>query len=174
LFHKDVPLSFIKEVFFVMNDNPQHHFQILTKRPEVLLKYNDKLHWTNNIWMGVSVEDERVVNRIDYLRKTDAHIKFLSLEPLIGPLSNLNLKNIHWVIVGGESGHHARPIKKEWVKEIKEQCDAAEVKFFFKQWGKPSFNDDPKDPTINKEHPAHAKGGSQLEGKIYKRFPLEI
>ena len=174
LFHKDVPLSFIREVFFVMNDNPQHHFQILTKRPEILLKYNDKLHWTKNIWMGVSVEDERVVKRIDYLRKTDAHIKFLSLEPLIGPLSNLNLKNIHWVIVGGESGHHARPLKKEWVQEIKKQCDSAEVEFFFKQWGKPEFNDDPQDPTINKEHPAHAKGGSQLEGKIYRKFPVEI
>ncbi|HEU5166846.1 MAG TPA: phage Gp37/Gp68 family protein, partial [Chitinophagaceae bacterium] len=98
LFHKDVPLSFIKKVFKVMNDTPQHTYQVLTKRPEIVLKYNHELTWSKNIWMGTSVEDERVVGRIDALRKTDAHIKFLSLEPLIGPLKNLNLKNIDWAI----------------------------------------------------------------------------
>src|ERR1035437_8671417 len=137
LFHKDIPLSFIKKVFEVMNDTPQHTYQILTKRGEVLAKHNKHLTWTKNIWMGVSVENEKVVERIDYLRKTNAQVKFLSLEPLIGPLPKLNLKNINWAIVGGESGHKAREMKFEWVWDIKKQCDKAGVLFFFKQWGRP-------------------------------------
>lgn len=135
LFHKDVPLDYIKRVFEVMNKNPKHTFQVLTKRSDLLLKYHTELTWTPNIWMGVSVENEKVVNRIDDLRQTNAVIKFLSLEPLIGPLPNLNLNRIHWVIVGGESGPKARPMKKEWVVDIKNQCKEARVAFFFKQWG---------------------------------------
>ena len=135
LFHKDVPLDYIKRVFEVMNKNPKHTFQVLTKRSDLLLKYHTELTWTPNIWMGVSVENEKVVNRIDDLRQTNAVIKFLSLEPLIGPLPNLNLNRIHWVIVGGESGPKARPMKKEWVVDIKNQCKVARVAFFFKQWG---------------------------------------
>jgi protein gp37 len=135
LFHKDVPFEFIKQVFFVMNENPQHVFQILTKRAERLLELSKKLTWTHNIWMGVSVENQKVADRIDYLRKTSAKVKFLSLEPLIGPLPNLNLKKIDWVIVGGESGHNPRPMKPEWVIEIQDQCEIAKVSFFFKQWG---------------------------------------
>ncbi|NLJ81964.1 MAG: phage Gp37/Gp68 family protein [Bacteroidales bacterium] len=135
LFHKDIPLDFIKQVFYIMNDNPQHVFQVLTKRADRLLELHKHLKWTHNIWMGVSVEDNRVIERIDFLRKTKAKVKFLSLEPLIGPLPNLNLKKIDWVIVGGESGHKPRPMKPEWVIDIQEQCKKAEVAFFFKQWG---------------------------------------
>ena len=135
LFHPDVPVEFIKEVFAVMNDNPQHIFQVLTKRAERLFEIHEQLNWTNNIWMGVSVEDERVTQRIDFLRQTNAKTKFLSCEPLIGPLMNLNLTGIDWAIVGGESGRKARPMKEWWVWDIKQQCQEQEVAFFFKQWG---------------------------------------
>lgn len=135
LFHADVPISFIKKVFAVMNDNPQHVFQVLTKRAERLFEVHKQLKWSHNIWMGVSVEDDRVLDRIDFLRKTAAKVKFLSLEPLIGPLPNLNLRKIDWVIVGGESGHRPRKMEAEWVIDIQEQCNKAEVAFFFKQWG---------------------------------------
>jgi protein gp37 len=135
LFHKDVPLSFIQKVFAVMNDNPQHVFQVLTKRADVLLKYNKVLNWTHNIWMGVSVENEKVADRIDLLRKVSARVKFLSCEPLIGPLQNMDLAGIDWVIVGGESGRAPRPMKEEWALDIMDQCQRSGVKFFFKQWG---------------------------------------
>lgn len=135
LFHKDVPLDYIKKVFKVMNETPQHTYQVLTKRGDLLAKYDKELTWTPNIWMGVSVEDERVKNRIDYLRSTGALIKFLSLEPLLSALPNLNLKKMDWVIVGGESGPGARSMQKEWVVDVKKQCKQAKVAFFFKQWG---------------------------------------
>lgn len=135
LFHKNVPLSFIQQVFRVMNENPQHVFQVLTKRSDLLLKYHKQLPWSHNIWMGVSVENSKVKYRIDDLRKTLARVKFLSCEPLIGSLSTLNLKKIDWVIVGGESGRKPRPMKEEWVLEVLDQCKTAGVKFFFKQWG---------------------------------------
>lgn len=135
LFHKDIPLEFIQKVFKVMNDNPQHVFQILTKRAERLLELHKKLKWSHNIWMGVSVENELVKNRIDFLSQTDARVKFLSCEPLIGALPNLNLDNIDWVIVGGESGHKPRPMDAEWVLDIQQQCKKNDVAFFFKQWG---------------------------------------
>lgn len=135
LFHPDVPLTFIKKVFKVMRDNPQHVFQVLTKRSERLLELSSQLKWTHNIWMGVSVEDERVMKRIDDLSQTKARVKFLSCEPLIGPLPNLSLEGIDWVIVGGESGHKPRPMDVNWVLDIQEQCENAQVAFFFKQWG---------------------------------------
>jgi protein gp37 len=135
LFHKDVPLTFIKKVFKVMNENPQHVFQVLTKRAERLHELHKQLKWTHNIWMGVSVENEKVQGRIDFLQKTGAKVKFLSLEPLIGPLSKLNLNKIDWVIVGGESGHKPRPMNPDWVLDIQAQCEKKEVAFFFKQWG---------------------------------------
>ncbi|MDX2190057.1 MAG: phage Gp37/Gp68 family protein [Bacteroidota bacterium] len=135
LFHKDIPLEFIKKVFAVMNENPNHVFQVLTKRAERLYEVHKELKWTHNIWMGVSVENDKVIDRIDYLRKTKARVKFLSCEPLIGPLPKLNLKKIDWVIVGGESGHKPRPMESDWVLDIQEQCEKADVRFFFKQWG---------------------------------------
>jgi protein gp37 len=135
LFHPEVPFEFIQKVFKVMNDTPQHTYQVLTKRAERLYELHEHLNWTKNIWMGVSVEDERVIDRIDFLRETNAAIKFLSCEPLIGPLRNMNLHNIDWVIVGGESGRKSRPMNEEWVWDIKFQCQEQEVLFFFKQWG---------------------------------------
>jgi protein gp37 len=135
LFHQEIPLSYIQDVFRVMNDNPQHVFQVLTKRADRLEEVHKSLRWTHNIWMGVSVENDKVTWRIDHLRKIRAKVKFLSLEPLIGPLHNLNLKKIDWVIVGGESGHRPREMKPDWVLEIHEQCKTAKVPFFFKQWG---------------------------------------
>lgn len=135
LFHVEIPLDFIKKVFKVMNDNPQHVFQVLTKRAERLLELHEELRWTHNIWMGVSVENELVKHRIDCLRNVNAKVKFLSLEPLLGPLGIINLKNIDWVIVGGESGHKPRPMDPDWVLDIQDQCQANSVAFFFKQWG---------------------------------------
>lgn len=135
LFHKNVPFSFIKKVFDVMNDNPQHVFQVLTKRGDILQKYHSRLRWGHNIWMGVSVENEKVMHRVDELRSIGARVKFLSCEPLIGPLPNMNLTGIDWVIVGGESGRKPRPMDEDWVLDILDQCKTADVKFFFKQWG---------------------------------------
>lgn len=156
LFHPAIPLEFIKKVFLVMNDNPQHTFQVLTKRAERLFEIHHQLEWTKNIWMGVSVEDHRVVQRIDFLRETNAKVKFLSCEPLIGPLMDMRLDNIDWVIVGGESGRKARPIKEWWVWDIRQQCQEAGVAFFFKQWG-----------GTNKK-----KAGRELGGRVYDEMPV--
>ena len=156
LFHKDIPLEFIRRVFKVMNDNPQHVFQVLTKRADVLFKYHKALNWTHNIWMGVSVENEKSLNRVNLLRRTKAKVKFLSCEPLIGPLTNLNFKKIDWVIVGGESGRRPRPMKPEWVFEIHNKCIEENVPFFFKQWG-----------GTNKK-----KTGRVLKGKTYSEMPI--
>jgi protein gp37 len=158
LFHPEVPFKFIEKVFKVMNDTPQHTYQVLTKRAERLYELHHKLNWTKNIWMGVSVEDERVIERIDFLRETNAKIKFLSCEPLIGPLTNMNLRNIDWAIVGGESGRKARPMDELWVWDIKQQCQEQEVAFFFKQWG-----------GINKK-----KAGRELAGRTYDEMPVVL
>ena len=157
LFHEKIPVEFIKDVFKVMNDNPQHIFQLLTKRAERLLELSSEFYWSENIWMGVSVENAKVIDRIDFLRKTESKIKFLSLEPLIGPLTNLDLENIDWAIVGGESGHKARPMKEKWVFEIRENCIRNNVPFFFKQWG-----------GKNKK-----KAGRILDGKTYDEMPVK-
>lgn len=135
LFHKEIPLEFIQKVFKVMNDNPQHVFQVLTKRSERLLELHAELKWTHNIWMGVSVENAKEKHRIDDLRKINARVKFLSLEPLLAHLGEIDLENIDWVIVGGESGHKPRPMDADWVLHIQEQCKEKSVAFFFKQWG---------------------------------------
>ncbi len=156
LFHKDIPLNFIKRVFKVMNDNPQHVFQVLTKRADILLKYHKEFNWTHNIWMGVSVENENSLSRINLLRRSNAKVKFLSCEPLIGALSRLNLKKIDWVIVGGESGRRPRPMNPEWVFEIHNKCIEEDVPFFFKQWG-----------GTNKK-----KTGRKLKGKTYSEMPM--
>lgn len=158
LFHPEVPLNFIKKVFLVMNETPQHTYQVLTKRADRLFEVHNELNWTSNIWMGVSVEDSRVMNRIDFLRQTNAQTKFLSCEPLIGPVQNMNLEYIDWVIVGGESGKKARPISEWWIWDIKQQCQEAGVSFFFKQWG-----------GKNKK-----KSGRLLGGRTYDEMPLNI
>jgi len=156
LFHKDIPEDFVLRVFDVMTRAHWHQFQILTKRSDHLLRLDPLLPWAPNIWMGVSVENEDYSFRIDHLRQTRAHIKFLSLEPLLGPLTNLNLSKIDWVIVGGESGPGARPMKSEWVMEIRDQCLNAEVPFFFKQWG-----------GVRKK-----KTGRSLEGRTWDDMPF--
>ena len=135
LFHKDVPVDFIQQVFDMMRRADWHRFQVLTKRAERLLELDAQIEWPSNVWMGVSVENQDYKYRIDLLRQTHARIKFLSLEPLLGPLPHLNLKGINWVIVGGESGPGARPVLEEWVIDIRDQCKARHVPFFFKQWG---------------------------------------
>ena len=136
LFHEKVPLSFIRKIFGVMEAAHWHRFQILTKRSERLLELSPKLDWTPNIWMGVTVEHPDYTYRIDHLRQTGAYIKFLSLEPLLAALPRLKLKNVDWAIVGGESGPGARPMQKEWVLDVRNQCDKAGVAFYFKQWGR--------------------------------------
>ncbi|MBC8527171.1 MAG: phage Gp37/Gp68 family protein [Candidatus Cloacimonetes bacterium] len=155
LFHEDIPFEFVLKIFQVMNKANWHTFQILTKRPERMHKFADKLNWTPNIWMGVTVESYRYKNRIDILRDIPSETKFLSAEPLIEPLGKLNLNNIDWVIVGGESGIGARPMSPNWVNEIKMQCEKSQIPFFFKQWG-----------GINKK-----KAGRLLYGKIYNEMP---
>lgn len=158
LFHEDIPDDYIARVFDTMNRCPQHTFQVLTKRAERLPALARRLNWTPNIWMGVSVEDARVADRIGYLRQTPASVRFLSLEPLIGPLEGLDLEGISWVIVGGESGPRARPMKQAWVQSILRQCRAASVFFFFKQWGGVR-----KDMT-----------GRRLNGRLYDEMPRPI
>jgi len=155
MFHKDVPLSFIQKVFKTMWENPQHTFQVLTKRADILLKHDKHLKWAHNIWMGVSVENEKVMERIDLLRQTNARVKFLSCEPLIGAIPNINLKGIDWVIVGGESGRKPRPMNVDWVLDIQTQCEKSKVAFFFKQWG-----------GTNKK-----KTGRILNGRTYDEMP---
>jgi len=158
LFHKDIPLDFIKKVFEMMIRAYWHRYQILTKRSDRLLQLDPDLKWTGNIWMGVTVETKEQIRRIDNLRKTHAHIKFLSLEPLLGPLPKLNLSGIDWIIVGGESGPGARPMKREWVLEIRDQCRHSGVPFFFKQWG-----------GTNRK-----KTGRLLEGKTWDEMPVPM
>lgn len=158
LFHEKVPIDFIQQIFSAMRRAHWHHFQILTKRSERLFELNSKLEWAPNIWMGVSVESQEYTFRIEHLRKTGAQIKFLSLEPLLGPLNRLNLNKIDWVIVGGESGPKARPMLEQWVIEVRNQCIDAEVAFFFKQWG-----------GINKK-----KTGRLLEKQTWDQMPAAI
>lgn len=155
LFHENIPLDFIQQVFKVMNENPEHIFQVLTKRADRINQVNDKLKWTDNIWLGVTIEDTNQIHRAEKLTKSSAKVKFISCEPLLSSLSKLNLYNIDWVIVGGESGTGARPIQKNWVEEIKWNCKNSDVPFFFKQWG-----------GRNKK-----KSGRKLNGKIYSQMP---
>lgn len=172
LFHKDISLDFIKKVFKVMNETPQHTYQILTKRHNILEEYSDQLNWTDNIWAGVSVGNQIATRRIQSLVKCGAKHKFLSIEPFIEEITNIDLKGIDWVIVGGESGRNkARPMEKDWVLKIKDECLKQNVPFFFKQWGKTRNNPNPNDPTINKFHRYHSKGGSELDGKTYWANP---
>jgi len=134
LFHEQMPLNYLKRIFDVMTACPQHTFQILTKRHERLVELAPLLAWPDNVWMGVSVENQKYAHRVDHLRQVPAKIRFLSCEPLLGPLE-LDLTGIHWVITGGESGPKHRPIKEEWVRSIRDQCEVVGVAFFHKQWG---------------------------------------
>lgn len=157
LFHKDVPVDYIQNIFNVIKDNPHHVFQVLTKRADILRYYDSEgfLEWPHNLWMGVTVENADVVYRIDHLRNTGARVKFLSCEPLLTAIPDMNLQNIDWVIVGGESGRTPRPIKPEWVEQIKLQCQNHNTAFYFKQWG-----------GTNKK-----KNGRLLDGKEYNEMP---
>lgn len=156
LFHRDVTLEYIQRVFDVMRRAHWHRFQILTKRADRLSQLDRELDWPTNVWMGVSVENSDYVHRIEDLRRTRARVKFLSLEPLLGPLPNLNLRGIDWVIVGGESGPGSRPMRPEWVIEIRDQCRRSQVAFFFKQWG-----------GKNKK-----RAGRLLEGRTWDEMPV--
>ena len=171
LFHEDVPVDFIDRVFDVMRRAHWHQFQILTKRSERLLELSPRLTWSPNIWQGVSIENEECLHRIDHLRGTGARIKFLSLEPLLGPLSNMDLTWIDWAIVGGESGPGCRPMSPAWVRDIRVQCMRANVAFFFKQWGNFKNNPDKSDPTA-KENGGGAKGGRRLDGFLWDQMPV--
>jgi protein gp37 len=155
LFHEEVPVSFISKAFRVMEQTPQHIFQVLTKRSENLRKLSKCLPWPDNVWMGVTVENNKHQQRIEDLRNTSARIKFISFEPLLGPITNIDLKTIDWVIVGGESGPKARPVSSLWVEDIRDQCLAANVPFFFKQWG--GFN--------------KKKAGRVLDGRTWDQMP---
>lgn len=156
LFHANVPLEFIQRVFDVMQRASWHCFQVLTKRSDRLLELDAQLKWPRNVWMGVSVENESYQFRVDNLRRTGAQVKFLSLEPLLGPLQALDLSGIDWVIVGGESGPGARPMSAKWVIDIRQQCLKAGVPFFFKQWG-----------GVKKK-----KNGRLLEGRTWEQMPV--
>jgi protein gp37 len=138
LFHENIPFDFVQSVFSTMHETPQHTYQILTKRAERVDELSDRLSWPLNVWLGVSVENADYKWRIDRLRRTGAAVKFLSLEPLLGPLDDLDLSGIHWAIVGGESGPNARPMRPDWVRSIRDQCKAGGVAFHFKQWGGPN------------------------------------
>lgn len=156
LFHAKVPLAFVQDVFDVMADTPQHTYQVLTKRSVRLRRVADKLNWPDNVWMGVSVEQPKVLGRIDDLREVPAAVRFLSCEPLIAALPAMNLDGIDWVIVGGESGAHHRSIEAEWVEDIQQQCGDADVPFFFKQWGG-------RTPKQN---------GRELQGRTWDAMPV--
>ena len=155
LFHKDVPFDFISKIFDVMCRASHHRFQILTKRSDRLLELSSKLTWPKNVWMGVTVENADCTFRIDNLRETNAAIKFISFEPLLGPVPDIDLEGIDWVIVGGESGPKARPMKPQWATSIRDQCLSAVVPFFFKQWG-----------GVNKK-----KNGCILDRQIWNEIP---
>lgn len=158
LFHEGVSSDFVHRVFETMEETPQHTYQVLTKRSDRLEELSSKLPWPRNVWMGVSVEIEDYTYRIDQLRRSGAEIKFLSLEPLLGPLDNLDLRGINWVITGGESGPGARPLDPGWVRSIRDQCLASGTAFHFKQWG-----------GVNKR-----KSGRTLDGRTWDEFPLAL
>jgi protein gp37 len=158
LFHEKVPVEFIQKTFDVMRRANWHQFQVLSKRAERLADLSPQIDWPENVWMGVSVENQDYASRIDCLRRTGARIKFLSLEPLLGPIHQLDLTGINWAIVGGESGPGARPVLQEWVTDIRDQCVAMHVPFFFKQWG-----------GVQKK-----RAGRALEGRIWDEMPANL
>jgi protein gp37 len=158
IFHEEIPVPFIKRIFSTMKKASWHTFQILTKRSSRMVVLAPELEWPANVWMGVSVETSRYKYRIDHLRKVPATVRFLSVEPLLGPVGKMNLSKIHWAIVGGESGPRARPMDADWVRSVRDQCVASEVPFFFKQWG--GFQ--------------KAKNGRELDGRTWNEMPKEL
>ena len=170
LFHRRVPEAFIHRVFEVMSGCPHHTFQVLTKRPERAAAMAKALNWPENVWLGTSVENAEVVNRIDWLRRTPAATRFLSVEPLIGPLPRLSVAGLGWVITGGESGPGARPVEPDWLRRVRDRCARSGVPHFFKQWGRLANNPDPQDPTA-KENGGTAKGGRTLDGQVWNELP---
>ena len=171
LFHEQVPFDFISRVFEVMAGAHWHTFQILTKRSRRCAHLSPHLPRPKNVWMGVSVENADYLVRIEDLRRTTARVKFVSIEPLLGALPNLDLKGINWVIVGGESGPGARPMNPAWVNGIRSTCQRSGVPFFFKQWGHIRNNPDPTDPTA-RQNSGKAKGGRLLEGHTWDEMPI--
>lgn len=157
LFHADVPIEYIQRVFDVMRRARWHRFQVLTKRADRLEEVADRIDWPENVWMGVSVESTAYLQRIEQLRATSARVKFLSLEPLLGPLPCLDLRDIDWVIVGGESGPRSRPMDPQWARDIRDRCVGAGVPYFFKQWG-----------GRNKK-----RAGRTLDGRTWDEMPAE-
>jgi protein gp37 len=158
LFHERVPFDFVQDLFRVMADNSRHTFQVLTKRPETALAYAAELPWSDNVWLGASIENAFYVHRARTLRRIPARVRFLSVEPLLGPIPRLPLQGIHWVIVGGESGPGARPMDADWVRRIRDRCRASGVPFFFKQWG-----------GVHKH-----KTGRELDGRTWDEMPSEV
>jgi protein gp37 len=158
LFHAKVPLSFIQRVFEVMVDTPQHTYQLLTKRARRMRRIANTLPWPPNLWIGVSVEDEKVFHRVDDLRQVPARVRFLSCEPLLGSMNGLNLKDIGWLIAGGESGPRHRPMREEWARDLRDLCLAESVPFFFKQWGG-------RTPR---------QGGRVLDGRTWDEMPAPV
>lgn len=163
IFHKDMPLDYLDKIFNVIEQTPQHTYQILTKRADRMLEYFSHRKVSENIWLGVTVENKKEgLPRIDFLRNIKASVLFLSIEPLLEDLGEINLSNIDWVIVGGESGNKARPMAKEWVINIKQQCEKNDVAFFFKQWGTWGADKVKRNKKLN---------GKELDGKIWQQFP---
>jgi len=166
IFHKDMPLDYLDKIFNVIEQTPQHTYQILTKRADRMLEYFSHRKVSENIWLGVTVENKKEgLPRIDFLRNIKASVLFLSIEPLLEDLGEINLSNIDWVIVGGESGNKARPMAKEWVLNIKQQCEKNDVAFFFKQWGTWGADKVKRNKKLN---------GKELDGKIWQQFPKII
>ena len=166
IFHKDMPLDYLDKIFNVIEQTPQHTYQILTKRADRMLEYFSHRKVSENIWLGVTVENKKEgLPRIDFLRNIKASVLFLSIEPLLEDLGEINLSNIDWVIVGGESGNKARPMAKEWVLNIKQQCEKNDVAFFFKQWGTWGADKVKRNKKLN---------GKELDGKIWQQFPEVI
>lgn len=167
LFHEKVPLEFIDQIFTTIKECPQHTFQVLTKRSERLSQVAGNLGWPENLWMGVSIEDARVIQRVHDLRTVPAAVRFLSCEPLIGPLDDLPLDGIHWVIVGGESGPKARPMHPDWARSLRDQCAAAGVPFFFKQWGEWGPKEDHFNPRLSKKRYQYESHAWADDGSVY-------
>ena len=165
LFHEQMPFDYLDKIFEIISDTPRHTYQILTKREQIMADYFQNKKVPDNVWLGVTVENIDTKHRIEYLRNINAHIRFVSMEPLLEDLGPINLSEIHWVIVGGESGVNARPMKKEWVISIKNQCNEQKIAFFFKQWG--TWGEDMQ--RRNKK-----KNGRKLNGKVFNQYPIHI